>query len=108
MSWGSWWKSLFPQGSIVAPPPRRLAGRGKLLLEPSIKMMPYDEPGWITSKEAKSLFSAQEDQYVFGEMDEVGKQNLASFASGVDDGCLFEFMPVEDRVYFIRKASGPG
>jgi hypothetical protein len=108
MSWGSWWKSLFPQGSIVAPPPRRLDGRGKLLLEHSIKMLPYDEPGWITSKEAKSLFSAQEDQYVFGEMDEVGKQNLASFASGVDDGCLFEFMPVEDRVYFIRKASGPG
>jgi hypothetical protein len=47
MSWGSWWKSLFPQGSIVAPPPRRLDGRGKLLLEHSIKMLPYDEPGWI-------------------------------------------------------------
>jgi hypothetical protein len=54
------------------------------------------------------LFSTQEDQYAFGEMDEVGKQNLASFASGVDDGCLFEFMPVEDPVYFIRKASGLG
>jgi hypothetical protein len=39
----------------------------------------------------------------FGEMDEVGKQNLASFASSVCDGCLFEFMRVEDRIYFIRK-----
>jgi hypothetical protein len=77
-----------------------------MLLDHSIKMPPCDEPGGITSKEAKSLFSPKEDQYAFGEMDEVGKQNLASFAAGVGDGCLFEFMPVEDRVYFIRKASG--
>jgi hypothetical protein len=108
MSWGSWWNSLFPGGSVVVPPPRRLDGRSKTLLAALIKMLPCDEPGWITTKEAKSLFSTQEDQYAFGEMDEVGKQNLASFASGVDDGCLFEFMPVEDRGYFIRKASGPG
>jgi hypothetical protein len=104
MSWGSWWKSLFPRGSIAAPRPRRLDGRSKLLLEHSIKMLPYDEPGWITSKEAKSLFSQKVDQYAFGEMDEVGKQNLASLASRIGDGCLFEFMPVEGRVYFIRKA----
>jgi hypothetical protein len=32
MSWGSWWKSLFPRRSIVAPPPRRLDGRSKMLL----------------------------------------------------------------------------
>jgi hypothetical protein len=55
---------------------------------------------------ASSLFSQKEDRYAFGEMDEVGKQNLASFASGMGDGCLFEFMPVEDRVYFIRKSGG--
>jgi hypothetical protein len=108
MSLGSWWKSLFPRSSIVAPSPRRLDGRSKMLLEHSIKMLPYDEPGWITTKEAKSLFSPMGDQYAFGEMDEVGKQNIATFASGMGDGCLFEFMPVEDRVYFIRKASGPG
>jgi hypothetical protein len=68
-----------------------------LLLEHSIKMLPYDEPSWITMGEASSLFSPQEDQYAFGEMDEVGKQNLAGFASGVGDRCLFEFMPVERR-----------
>jgi hypothetical protein len=56
MSWGSWWRSLFPRGSNAAPPPRRLDGRSKKLLEHSIKTLPYDEPGWITSKEAKSLF----------------------------------------------------
>jgi hypothetical protein len=82
-----------------------------MLLDHSIKMLPCDEPGWITSKEVKSLFSPKEDQYAFGEMDEVGKQNLASFAAGVGDECLFEFMPVEDRVYFkwiqIAEATGP-
>jgi hypothetical protein len=77
MSWGSWWKSLFRQHSIVVPTPRRLDGRSKKLLEHSIKMLPYDEPGWITSKEAKSLFSPVEDQYAFGEMDEVGKRNIS-------------------------------
>jgi hypothetical protein len=105
MGLGSWWQSLFPNGSVVAPSPRRLDGGSKTLLATSIKKLPYDEPGWITSKEAKSLFSPMDDQYAFGEMDEVGKQNLESFASGVGEGCLFEFMPVEDRVYFIRKAS---
>jgi hypothetical protein len=109
MSWLSWWKSLFGGRSNAAPrPPRRLDGRSRSLLGASIKMLPYDEPGWITSKEAKSLFSPMGDQYAFGEIDEVGKQNLASFASEIGDRCLFEFMPVEERVYFIRKSSGPG
>ena len=58
------------------PSPRRLDGRSKALLAASIKMLPYDEPGWIMNKEAKSLFSPMDDQYTFGEMDEVGKQNM--------------------------------
>jgi len=76
-----------------------------MLLAASIKMLPYDEPGWITSTEARFLFSPMQDQYAFGEMDEVGKSNLTSFASELPGGCLFEFMPVEERVYFIRKQS---
>jgi hypothetical protein len=67
-------------------------------------MLPDNAPGWITSAEAKSLFSPAEDQYAFGEMDEAGKQNIASFAVAVGGGCLFEFMPVENRVYFLRNA----
>jgi hypothetical protein len=102
---GSWWQSLFPNGPVVAPSPRRLDGGNKTLLATSIKMLPYDEPGWITSKEAKSLFSPMDDEHAFGEMDEVGKENLASFASEMGDGCLFEFMPVDGRGYFIRKAA---
>ena len=44
------------------------------------------------------------DDYAFGEMDEAGKGNIAEFAAQVTPRCLFEFMPVEGRVYFIRKA----
>jgi hypothetical protein len=49
------------------------------------------EPGWITTKEAKALFSSKDDEYAFGEKDEVGKGNLAAFAAGAIPPCLFEF-----------------
>ena len=95
-------KSLF-SGSVQPPAPRRLDGRSKALLTASIKMLPYEEPGWITMKEASALFSPKDDEYAFCEMDEVGKRSLATFAAEAIPGCLFEFMPVEDRVYFMRK-----
>jgi hypothetical protein len=59
----------------------------------------------VQRPKAKSLFSSMDDQYAFGEMNEVGKQDIASFAASTGDGCLFEFMPVEERVYFIRKGT---
>jgi hypothetical protein len=100
-------KSLFSTGSIRPPAPRRLDGRSKALLAASIKMLPYQEPGWITMKEASALFSPKDDKYAFGEMDEVGKHSLATFAAEATPGCLFEFMPIEDRVYFIQGRSQP-
>ena len=103
MGWLSQLKSLLSRDSVPPPAPQRLDGRSKALLAASIKMLPYDEPGWITMKEAGALFSPNEGEYAFGEMDEVGKRNLATFAAEATPGCLFEFMPVEDRVYFIRK-----
>jgi hypothetical protein len=36
-------------------------------------------------------------------MDEVGKGNLAAFSAGAILPCLFEFMPVENRVYFLAR-----
>jgi len=36
------------------------------------------------------------------------KGHIADFAAHVTPGCSFEFMPVEGRVYFMRKAdAGP-
>jgi len=92
------------QGSPSAPTARRLDGRSKALLAASIKALPYEMPGWITNKEAKQLFSPMNDEYAFGEMDEVGKSNIADFAAHVTPPCSFAFMPVEGRVYFSRKA----
>jgi hypothetical protein len=66
-------------------------------------MLPDEEPGWITMKEAATLFSLERDAYAFGELDEVGKANLAAFASA--SGVQFEFMPVEGRLYFLRRES---
>jgi hypothetical protein len=67
-------------------------------------MLPDGEPGWITMKDAATLSSPERDVYAFGELDEVGKANLAAFASA-SGGVQFEFMPVEGRLYFLRKAS---
>ena len=86
---------------VLPPAPRRLDGRSKALLAASFKLLPDEEPGWITMKEAAALFSPERDAYAFGELDEIGKANLAAFASA--SGVQFEFMPVEGRLYFLRK-----
>jgi hypothetical protein len=106
MSLSDWWKSLLLQGSPSAPSAQRLDGRSKTLLAASIQTLPYETPGWITNSEAKQLFSSMDDDYAFGEIDETGKSNIADFAAHVTPRCSFEFMPVEGRVYFIRKADG--
>jgi hypothetical protein len=106
MSLWDWWKSLLLQGSPSAPSAQRLDGRSKTLLAASIQMLPYETPGWITDREAKQLFSSMDDDYAFGEMDETGKSNIADFAAHVTPRCSFEFMPVEGRVYFIRRTDG--
>jgi hypothetical protein len=96
-------KALF--GAAPPPPaPRRLDGRSATLLTASLKMLPEEELGWITMKEAGTLFSPEGDVYAFGEMDEAGKANLAAFAA-LSGRVQFEFMPVESRLYFLRKAS---
>jgi hypothetical protein len=94
-------KAFFRPGA-PPPEPRRLDGRSKPLLAASLKMLPDEEPGWITMKEAKTLFSQEGEAYAFGEMDEAGKADLAAFASG---NVQFEFMPVQGRLYFMRRAS---
>ena len=86
------------------PAPRRLDGSSTILLAASLKTLPEEEPGWITMKEAATLFSQEGDTYAFGEMDEAGKAALAAFAS-TSGNVQFEFMPVQGRLYFMRKAS---
>jgi hypothetical protein len=40
------------------------------------------------------------DIYAFGETDDDGRRNIASFAA--QHQSVFHFMPVEGRVYFVR------
>jgi hypothetical protein len=68
----------------------------------SLKMMPYEERGCITIKEAAILFSREDDEYAFREKNG-GTRNLASFVAGHTHHCSYAF--VEGRLYFIRTAS---
>jgi hypothetical protein len=98
-------RSIFSPGSSEPPPSRRLDGRSAVLLTASLQMLPYDERGWITIKEAAALFSPASDEYAFGEMDDDGKRNLAAFAAAMNHPARFAFMPAEERLYFIRTQS---
>jgi hypothetical protein len=73
------------------------------LLNASMRMLSHGERGWISMKEAASLFSPMDESYAFGETDEAGKHNLASFATKT--GCDVKFMPVQRCVYLTRHSS---
>jgi hypothetical protein len=48
-----------------------------------------------------SFFTEEQREYAFGELDEEGKLDLASFATE-NQRCRFEFMPIEGRLYFVH------
>jgi hypothetical protein len=50
--------------------------------------------------EAARPFSKKEAEYAFGETDDVGNRNLASFAATTPRN-RFNFIPVEDQLYFL-------
>ena len=90
-------------GSSAADPPdaTKLDGTTEATLARSLSALPPDERGWITFTEALNLFSTKSDQYAFGEQDDAGRRNIESFAA--QHRAVFNFMPVEERVYFVRR-----
>jgi len=90
-------------GSSAADPPdaTKLDGTTEATLARSLSALPPDERGWITFTEARNLFSTKSDQYAFGEQDDAGRRNIESFAA--QHRAVFNFMPVEERVYFVRR-----
>src|SRR5260370_29985075 len=97
-------KAAFAPGTSTPPDARRLSAVDEVALSASLRALPVGERGWITLSEARALFSPMDDQYAFGEMDEVGKTSLAAFAAESDHRSAFDLMPVEGRCYFTRKA----
>ena len=86
----------------AAPPPdaMKLDGTTEAALACSLSALPPNERGWITFAEARILFSTKGAQYAFGETDRDGRRNLESFAA--QHRSAINFMPVEERVYFVR------
>jgi hypothetical protein len=96
-------RSAFEFFPVIPADVRRLNANSQSALSSSLKTLPAGGRGWISFAEARSLFSTMDDQYAFGEMDEQGRANLASFAAEREHESTFDFMPTEGRLYFTRK-----
>jgi hypothetical protein len=102
MSFGDLLKRLFSSPSATPSDAPKLRATSENALESSLQELPAGERGWITLAEAAHLFSAEEPQYAFGEMDEAGKLRLGQFSA--QHRCTLNYMPTEGRVYFTRNA----
>jgi hypothetical protein len=103
----TWLRRIFSRASFALPPTRRLDGRSRALLAASFRRLRGNEPGWITTEEARKLFSPVRDVDALSEMDKLGNANLAAFASALE--AQFELSPSAGRLCLARKAaSGTG
>ena len=96
----AWLRKILGSAKAVPADVRRLPAASERTLSSSLKNVPQGERGWIALSEAARLFSTEEPQYAFGEMDDDGKRKIRVFAAA----CRSEvqFMPTEQRVYFQR------
>ena len=92
---------LFSADAATPPDAMKLDGTTEAALARSLSALPPEERGWITFAEARTLFSTEGAQYAFGETDRDGRRNIELFAA--QHGSVINFMPVEGRVYFVRR-----
>jgi hypothetical protein len=100
MGVGDLLRRIFSPANAVPSDAPRLSGTSESALGSSLQGLPAGERGWITFAEAARLFSSEQPQYAFGEMDDAGKLRLGEFS--VEHRCSPQFMPAEGRVYFTR------
>ena len=94
-------KKLFGTSTEATPPDeRQLAGGSEDALGASLQKLPSGERGWILMAQAAALFSHEEGQYAFGELDDDGKTRLAQFAAQYRS--TPDFHPTEGRIYFKK------
>jgi hypothetical protein len=100
MGVGDLLRKIFSPADAMPPDAPRLSGASESSLASSLRNLPAGERGWIKLAEAARLFSSEQPDYAFGEMDDAGKLRLTQFAT--QHRCSPQFMPTEGRVYFAR------
>ena len=100
MSVVDWLNKILGSPGATPADIRRLSAASERDLSSSLLGFPRGGRGWIMLSEATRLFSNQQSEYAFGEMDEDGKLRISEFASQC--GCDYQFMPAEGRVYFVK------
>ena len=100
MGVGDLLRKIFNPANAAPSDAPRLPGTSESALGSSLRSLPAAERGWITFAEAARLFSSEQPQYAFGEMDDAGKLRLGQFSA--QHRCSPQFMPTEGRVYFTR------
>ena len=94
---------LFGAGVAAPPDAVKLDGTSEAALGRSLSALPAGVRGWITFGEARASFSTKDAEFAFGEMDDDGRKAIESFAARHKS--VISFMPVEARVYFLKKHS---
>jgi hypothetical protein len=93
---------LFGIDAAAPPDAAKLDATTEAALARSLSALPAGERGWLTLSEARTLFSTEGAEYAFGELDQVGREKIKSFAA--QHQSIINFMPmVEQRVYFVRE-----
>jgi len=97
---GNLFKKIFGPSAATPVDERALSGTSEDALASSLEKLADGERGWIPLAQAALLFSTEDRQYAFGELDDAGKNRLAIFAA--DHRCTPDFRPTEGRMYFRK------
>jgi hypothetical protein len=97
-----WVKNTLGPSHATPADLRRLSATSENTLGASLQRLPVGERGWTTLAEAARLFSTEDAQYAFGEMDDAGKLRLEQFSA--QHRASPQFMPTEGRLYFTRNS----
>jgi hypothetical protein len=98
-------KNLFAPGKPGPADAVKLDGSSRQALSNSLKQLLLEDRGWISFAQARALFSTAAPEYAFGDTDDAGKADLATFAVAGDRAYDYQLMPLEGRVYFARKTA---
>jgi hypothetical protein len=97
-----WLKTVLSPADATPADERALSATSEAALGSSLDSLPRGERGWIPLGAAARLFSTEEEQYAFGQLDDAGKKRLADFAA--EHRCTPDFRPIEGRLYFNKNA----